>query len=240
MADLILIDDNSKGQREVYGASFIDEGQYSSIIAHYEQVNEASDLSFLSAAKCVFVHDSLEDFIDGIFDEFSHKAKEKIIDYLEIHNIQYVCFSDGHFGLIGKYDTHNNIVELKKSIFYNRLEPFLKNYATTSKLQFHILAYGANYKKEIVTRNVRSLLQKLGTKKPDESISIKDVMPISSVEHTFLAEIIEMAQPAIGIDYDGILDYIEDNDLKVNEFISKLNQILNSITRYGKNTYTWK
>ena len=47
MADIILIDDNSKGQRQIYGAAFIDDEVYSSIINHYEHFDGSSDLSFL-------------------------------------------------------------------------------------------------------------------------------------------------------------------------------------------------
>lgn len=240
MAVFILIDDNSKGQRETYGASFIDDNLYSSILSHYEHFNANSDLSFLNTAKCLFIHDSLEDFIDGAFDEHSHKAKDNIIDYLDQHKIQYVCFSDGHYSSIGKYDSDNNIVELKKSTFYGRLESFLKEYSITKEIQLHILAYGENYKKEIMTRNVRSLLQKYSTKRPEEIITLADVMPSSSEEPHYLEEIINMAQPKIGIDYDGVLDYIEDNDVTILDFTSKIKQILNSVSRYGKNNYTWE
>ena len=240
MADIILIDDNSHGQRQSYGAAFADDGLYSSILAHYEHLNASSDISFLSGAKCVFVHDSLEDFIDGSFDEKSHKAKDIIIDFLENKNIPYVCFSDGHYSSIGKYDSDNNIVELKKSAFYSRLESFLIEYSRSRIIQFHILAYGDNYKKELMTINVRSLLKKYISKHPDDIITSSDVMPSSEKEPHYLEEIVSMAQPGLGIDYNGILDYIEDNDVTVLDFTSRINRILNSFSRYGKNNYTWK
>lgn len=240
MADIILIDDNSKGQRQVYGASFIDDELYSSIIAHYERFNASSDISFLSDAKCVFIHDSLEDYINGSYNEHSHKAKDIIIEFLDVNNIPYVCFSDGDYSSIGQYDSDNNIVELKKSTFYSRLESFLKEYSNSNKIQLNILAYGENYKKEIMLRNVRSLFQKYSTKRPDEIITLRDIMPSTGEEPHFLEEIINMAQPKIEIDYNGVLDYIEDNDVTVLDFTSKIKQILNSVSRYGKNNYTWK
>lgn len=240
MAKIILIDDNSKGQRESYGAAYVDDDVYSSILAHYERLNSNSDLTFLSDAKCVFIHDSLEDFIDGSFEENSQKAKENIMEFLDNHSIKYVCFSDGHFSSIGEYDPNHNIVKLKKSVFYSRLEAFLKNYSVSNSLEFHILAYGENYKKEIVTRNVRSLFQKFGTKHSDEIITLKDIMPADEDEHHYLEEIINMAQPAIEIDYYGVLDFIDDNDVTVQEFTTRIKKILNSISSYGKNYYTWE
>ena len=240
MADIILIDDNSKGQRQIYGAAFIDDEVYSSIINHYEHFDGSSDLSFLSVVKCVFIHDSLEDFINGSFDEHSHQAKDNIIEFMDKNRIPYVCFSDGHFSSIGRFDSNHNIVELKKSAFYNRLESFLKEYAQNKVIQFNILAYGENYIKELMTKNVRSLFQKYSSKRPEEIILLRDVMPSSKEEPYYLEEIVEMAQPDLGMDYDGILDFIEDNDVTVSDFTLRINRILNSISRYGKNHYTWE
>ena len=42
------------------------------------------------------------------------------------------------------------------------------------------------------------------------------------------------------MDYNDILDYIEDNEISVRNFKLKINNILSSISKYGKNTYTWK
>lgn len=91
-----------------------------------------------------------------------------------------------------------------------------------------------------MTKNVRSLFQKYSSKRPEEIILLRDVMPSSKEEPHYLEEIVEMAQPDLGMDYDGILDYIEDNDVTVSDFTLRINRILNSISRYGKNHYTWE
>ncbi len=240
MSDFILLDDNSKGQREGFGVSFIDDELYSSVLSHYERFDGKSDISFLSSAKLVFYHESLEDFIDGEFVEHSQMARNKIENFILDHNVPYVCFSDGHPGSIGEFDTTNNIVKLKKSVFYSRLEPFLKKYLADNVIELRILAYGENFKKEIMTRNIRALFQKYSSKRPDETLTLKDVMPASDSEPHYLEEIVALAQPAIGLSYDELLDHIEDNDVSVFSFNSRIKQILNSISRYGKNNYTWK
>lgn len=55
-----------------------------------------------------------------------------------------------------------------------------------------------------------------------------------------MEKIIELSQPALGITYEDLLDYIEDNEVSVREFQSNINNIINSISLNGKNTYTWK
>ena len=75
MKSILLIDDNSKKQRQSYGASFVDDEVFESILNHIECVNKDFDLSILDEYGCVMVHDSLEDFIDDSFNENSHVAK---------------------------------------------------------------------------------------------------------------------------------------------------------------------
>ena len=78
MKKILLIDDNSKNQREVYDASFVDEEEYSDCLSHVEQVNSQSDLSFLDDVSCVMIHDSLEDYINGEYKSDSHKADDGV------------------------------------------------------------------------------------------------------------------------------------------------------------------
>ncbi len=69
MKSILLIDDNSRMQRQSYGASFVDDEIFESILHHMERVNKDFDLSILDDYRCVMIHDSLEDFINGSFDE---------------------------------------------------------------------------------------------------------------------------------------------------------------------------
>lgn len=238
MADIILIDDNSKGQRRSYGADYVDAGAYSDIICHIEQVNPSDDLSFLKTAKCVLIHDSLEDFINGNFDEHSHVTKDLIIHELDSNHIPYVCFSDGHG--FTDYDSDGNIVSLKKSEFYNRLKDFLEYYRANGILKFHILAYGKNYRKVLATKYAKALFQKFETKRPEDIMTIYDVKPATSDEPHYMEMIIELSQPALNISYDDLLNIIEDSEMSVKEFQTHINNIINSISLNGKNTYSWK
>lgn len=243
MKKIVLIDDNSKKQRIAYGASFVDDEEYNDILSHYEKVNCDTDPSFLKGCVCVLIHDSLEDYINGEFNQHSHIAKDIIVKYLDDYSIPYVCFSDGHQS-IGEYDPNKNLVSIKKSDFYNRLKYFLDYYRTEEIIQFHILAYGRNFQKELILRHVKALFQKLGDKRSDDLLSSADVMPVktgdSTTESAHLEEIILLAQPAIGYTYKDILNYIDDEEITVGEFRQRINKILDSISRNGKNTYTWK
>lgn len=239
MPKIILIDDNSRDQRRAYGADYIDENIFNDIVDHFERVNQNTDFSFLENALCVLINDSLEDFADGLFNPESHIAKNLVIKHLNCLKIPYVCFSDGHTPT-GIFDSNNNIVNLKKSEFYNRLRPFLEHYQRTHSLEFRILAYGKYYARTLITKYVRALFQKIEAKQPWEILSVFDIMPSDFIEPHYLEEIIMLSQPAIGIDYYELLDYIEDNDVTVNNFKTSIINILHSVTLYGKNTCTWK
>ena len=89
MKSILLIDDNSKMQRQSYGASFVDDEVFENILHHIECVNKDFNLSILDEYGCVMIHDSLEDFINGSFDENSHVAKDLIVEYLDDHQIPY-------------------------------------------------------------------------------------------------------------------------------------------------------
>ena len=239
MKSILLIDDNSKMQRQSYGASFVDDEVFKSVLDHIERVNKDFDLSILDEYSCVMIHDSLEDFLNDSFDENSHIAKDLITKYLDDHQIPYVLFSDGHEST-GVYDLSHNLVSVKKSDFYSRLRYFLNHYINESFLQFHILAYGSNFRKALVTRSIKALFQKFDTKDPNDRITIHDLKPSNSGEEHYLEEIINLSQPKLGMDYNDILDYIEDNEICVRDFKLKINNIIGSISKYGKNTYTWE
>lgn len=248
MKKIILIDDNSHDQRLIYGASFVDNDEYADVLIHLEQLNKDFDMSILAGCECVLIHDSLEDYIDGRFNQYSHEAKDIIGEYLDNNNTPYVSFSDGHQST-GEYDNDNNIVRLKKSDFYNRLKYFLDQYRAQGVAEFKILAYGRNFRKEMMIGYVKGLFRRLGSKRPKEILKSKDVMPEKTdsekkgsekTEVNYLAEIIDLAGPALGLDYDEMLNYIEDEEITVDEFRRKINKILDSISQNGKNSYTWE
>lgn len=235
---IYLIDDNSKGQRVGYGAIYIDEGLYDDILTHIEKMNGATDVSFLSKARLIMIHDSLEDFENGEFVEKSQRAKHNIVDLAQNNNILIVNFSDGHN--IPVMDSEGNIAQLKKADFYYRLKDFLEDYKEFGTIDLKILAYGKNWKSVLLKEEVKNFYNKICYKKNDDILCIKDVLPLKD-EPNYLKNIIDTySQPAIGKSYKEIIDYIEDDEITVGEFKHRIDKILISVNKYGKNTYTWK
>lgn len=241
---IYLIDDNAGNQREIYGAGFIDEGVFADYITHIERLGKDFDPSLvLKDTDVILMHDTLQDFIDGKFVEGSQSAKTKIEDFVKAKNIPLVNFSDGHDGP-GEFDTDGNINNLKKSLFYSRLYDFLEDLRSSGIPQIKILAYGKNYRKILLEREIKNLYVKLSGKTTDETLSLGDIIPTSRDESVkepnYLKHIVEMSQPALGMTYENILDYIEDEEITVGDFKHKLDSIFKSVSKYGKNTYTWK
>jgi hypothetical protein len=239
MKKIYLIDDNSKGQQAAYGASFVQDGGYDDVLCHLEQVNKDFDVSTLAGAACIMIHDSLEDFVDGHFVETSHTAQDNIIQFAETNHIPYVCFSDGHEPM-GEFDSASNLVRLKKSVFYARLTDFLDCYRSDGRIEFKVLAYGKNFQRYLLETMVKSLFLKFSGKQPTDTLTLADVMPKDRNEPAYLAQIIDLAQPTVGITYENLLDAIEDETLTVEVFKQQINQIFQSVSKYGKNTHTWQ
>ena len=235
MKKILLIDDNSKNQREVYDASFVDDETYSDCLSHVEQVNSQSDLSFLNDISCVMIHDSLEDYIDGEFKSDSHKAKDRIEEIIQSKNLPYVLFSDGH-GMTADWreDMPNIVFSIKKSEFYRHLKAFLDNYRETGKLDMRLIAYGKDFLKQLMTMWCQAFITKLADT-PDN-----EVIDISKIDKRSLRLIIENAQPKIGVSFDDIMCDIEDGNITAGCLRNNINNILSSIKKYGKNISSWK
>lgn len=91
-----------------------------------------------------------------------------------------------------------------------------------------------------MTKYVRGLFQQLDTKPESVVLSATDVLPVDSKEPHFLEEIVILSQPAIGMGYNDVLNFIDDEEITIKEFKARIKSILNSVIQYGKNTYTWK
>ena len=130
----------------------------------------------------------------------------------------------------------------KKADYYYRLKDFLENYKEAGVLELKILAYGKNWRNLLLKEEVKNLYKKISNKKNDEILNIRDVLPTSKIsEPNYLSNIIEKySQPNLGKSYNEILDYIEDEQITIGEFKQRIDKILISINKYGKNTYTWK
>lgn len=235
MKKILLIDDNSKNQREVYDAAFVDKEEYSDCLSHIEHVNSNSDLSFLNDVSCIMIHDSLEDYVNGEFKSDSHKAKEKIEDVIQSKNLPYVLFSDGH-GLIADWreDMPNMVFSIKKSEFYLHLRCFLDYYRATGELDMRLIAYGKDFLKQLMSMWCQTLISKM------TNISDNEILDISKVDKHSLRLIIENAQPKIGVSFDDVMCDIEDGNTTAGNLRDNINNILSSVKKYGKNISSWK
>lgn len=162
MNKIILIDDNCQNQRAAYGASYIDGGEFESCLVHLEELNEASDFSFLDNAACVMLHDSLTDNVDGTFIVGSRMAREIILNKIIERNIPYVLFSDGH-SIIGDWtpDNKNAVKSIKKSEFYRNLKAFLDLYKVSGIIDLRLIAFGANSDKRETVYIIHQLIDDL-------------------------------------------------------------------------------
>lgn len=235
MKKILLIDDNSKNQREVYDASFVDDELYSDCLSHIEQVNSQSDLSFLDDVSCVMIHDSLEDYIDGEFKSDSHKAKDKIEEIIQSKNLPYVLFSDGH-GMEADWreEMPDVVFSIKKSEFYRHLKSFLDHYKTTEEIDLRLIAYGKDFLKHLMSKWCQSIILKLADTPDDKLINI------SQIDKRSLRLVIENAQPKIGISFDEVMCDIEDGKITAGSLRNNINNILSNFKKYGQNISRWK
>lgn len=235
MKKVILIDDNSKNQREVYDAAFVDEGKYSDCLTHVEEVNSQSDLSFLNDASCVMIHDSLEDYVDGKFKSDSHKAKDRIEEIIQLKNLPYVLFSDGHSMTADwREDMPNVVFSIKKSEFYRHLKYFLDHYRKTGEIDFRIIAYGKDFLKQLMSLWCQAIISKLAATPDGEEINT------SKIDNRSLRLIIENAQPKVGVSFNDVMCDIEDGNITAGNLRNNINNILSSVKKYGKNISSWK
>lgn len=241
MKKITIIDDNSKNQRAEYGASFVDEDKYAEYLIHVEKLYAQSDLSFLEDAACVMVHDTLEDFIDGEFKSDSHKAKERVEEFVQDRNIPQVFFSDGHpMTAEWREDTPDVVYSIKKSEFYLHLHDFVLHYIDTGTIDMRIIAYGKEYKKELMTRWCQTIMSRLTNLSDGDIVDMPNKKEDKEAMQKDLRQIIEGAQPEIGITSDEILARIEDQEMKAGELRANLNKIISNVKKYGKNISSWK
>ena len=238
MKKIFLIDDNKMNQREAYGASFVDEGVYADVLVHIEQLNADSDLSFLDDAACVMFHDSLEDYIDGMFDEESHKARMLIDERIQDENIPYVIFSDGHDKTANWREESPNVVySIKKSEFYLHLNDFIQTYIDSGNLDMRIIAYGKDFIKKQMSDWHQKVFSAISELDDNDFVGIH---LFGATERSALRQIIEKSQPKIGVSFNDVMCGIEDEEVSAGRLRLNLNNIINSVKKYGKNICSWK
>ena len=226
MNKIILIDDNKLNQREIYGASFVDIEEYEDCLSHVEQLNENSDFSFLDAAACVLLHDSLEDYVDGKYMSGSRMAKELIKDKIK-DRIPYAIFSDGH-SIIGDWNpSERNVVRsIKKSEFYRNLKGFLDAYRESGHIDLRLIAYGCDYKK----RELVVLLQKVFDEL--KNVNDREILTFSFVDTDLLERFFKKVKHVSSLTYEKLCDSINAGKLTVGKFKAYINSLASHAIKY--------
>lgn len=227
MNKIILIDDNCQNQRAAYGASYIDGGEFESCLVHLEELNEASDFSFLDNAACVMLHDSLTDNVDGTFIVGSRMAREIILNKIIERNIPYVLFSDGH-SIIGDWtpDNKNAVKSIKKSEFYRNLKAFLDLYKVSGIIDLRLIAFGANSDKRETVYIIHQLIDDLDNYKD------KDLVSLEILDEVLYLRFFELAKNVATSSYAKVCQMVSEHKLTVSNLRIYLNLLASRAIRY--------
>ena len=226
MKKIILIDDNKSNQREIYGATFVDNEEYEDCLVHKEHLNENSDFSFLDDAACVLLHDSFEDYVDGKYVSGSQMARARINDKIK-DKIPYVVFSDGH-SIIGDWNpSERNVVRsIKKSEFYRNLKGFLDAYRESSHIDLRLIAYGSDYEK----RELVILLQKVFDEL--KNVNDKEILTFSFIDAHLLERFFKKVKHVSSLTYVKLCDSINAGKLTVGKFKAYINSLASHAIKY--------
>ena len=228
MNKIILIDDNKSNQREIYGAAFVDNGEYEDCLIHKEQLNENSDFSFLDDVACVLLHDSLADFVDGQYVSGSRMAKEFVMEKIKANNIPYVVFSDGH-SIIGEWSqTKPDVVSsIKKSEFYRNLKGFLDTYRETGHIDLRLIAYGNEFEKRELIYLLQQIFDELNL------ITEKETLNLSSVNKDLIERFYDRIKlVSNNVTFEKLCDSIETGRLTVGKFKAYINSLVSHAIKY--------
>lgn len=228
MNKIILIDDNKSNQREIYGAAFVDNGEYEDCLIHKEQLNENSDFSFLDDVACVLLHDSLADFVDGQYVSGGRMAKEFVMEKIKANNIPYVVFSDGH-SIIGEWSqTKPDVVSsIKKSEFYRNLKGFLDTYRETGHIDLRLIAYGNEFEKRELIYLLQQIFDELNL------ITEKETLNLSSVNKDLIERFYDRIKlVSNNVTFEKLCDSIETGRLTVGKFKAYINSLVSHAIKY--------
>ncbi len=242
---IYLIDDNQNNQRlNNYNITFVEDGvfkNYLNSIQTIEKRNSNSDIShleYLKNADCILLHSTTEDYDSEkgfLSSSITNVIKIKEIISQEGVIIPLVLFSNS----MGEADFNfeNNpryIRSIKKNLFYERLFDFLEHYKNTGKVELRIIAWGKNFSAKEASKLAIEILNSLFLKNNSDDLMLTDLSPMLNSFKSF----IEFAVP--DNDINEILNQIEDNPIKIQDFKRKIVQITESYAKYGKNIHPWK
>lgn len=240
---IYLIDDNQNNHRENMGIDYIRDGVFADIITSVEKIekrslSDLSNLDFLRDADCILLHYSTEDydFENKTFVSGSRTNAIKIIEYIsqEGDEIPLVLFSNG---MVDDFSFNNEDIrfvrELNKNSFYSRLYDFLEYYRANKSIELRILIYGKNFIFKEVEMLANTILNSLITIDGNNRFSVS----LFQDTKVSLLRLIEISKNSYS--KETIIDYLNNESLSVNEFREKINLIVESFLKYGKNIYPW-
>lgn len=241
---IYLIDDNQNWHRENIGINFVNDEVYADVLMTIEKIekralSDLSHLDYLKEADCILLHYSTEDydFDNEFFISGSRTNVVKIVESIaeEGDKIPLVLFSNGMGEpIVDDKDNIRFIREINKNVFYSHLFDFIEHYKKSGKIELRIVAWGKNYvSKEISALGVL-LLDKLAYLKGDDKFDIKFCADIQSELQRFIE--LSLTKDDISV----ILEDLKNNPVTINEFREKINLIIESFLKYGKNIYPWK
>lgn len=242
---IYLVDDNQNNQRfNNYNITFVEDYIFEGYLTSIEKLevgknfSDTSHLEFLRTADCILLHNTAEDydkekgFLSGSKTNVL-KIKELISQEGEI--IPLVLFSNSMGE--AEFDFENNtnyISSIKKNLLYERLFDFMEHYRNTGKVELRIIAWGKNYPVREIIKYAIVILKTLEKKNNLDDLLLTDL----SEELNSLKSFIELSLPRTGI--NSILNKIEDEPMKVQDFKRMINLITESYAKYGKNIHSWK
>lgn len=230
---IYLIDDNQTNQQvEKFGINYIQTNEFSDFLISLNKIEKNSNLSFLHNAKCILLHATTEDVVNGFFISGSLSNTTKIIKDISDNGdkIPLVLFSE-QMNEIAIMTSNRHIRSIKKSVFYLNLYDFLLYFKENNSIEFKILAFGKNYKSVEVARFVNILTEKFIFRNQD------DLLKINEINLKIFKELTETAVSSI--DFDDFITTLEDHPITIKKFIENLSLINQSFTQYGKNIYGW-
>ena len=241
---IYLLDDNQHNQRaNNYNLTFIEEGLFDGYLKSISKIETGTSLSnldhleFLTSAKCILVHSTMEDYDSSIgFMPGSTTNVMRIKEEIscEGDKIPLVVFSNS----MGEADCNlranpNYIRGIKKNLFYERLYDFLLHYKETREVDLRIIALGPNYVSLEVAKLGLEILEGLQMKNNSDRITLSDLSDVLSSFVLFVNQTLPEQT------LEEILNEIEDSTMSIQVFRSKVNQITESYSKYGRNIHSW-
>lgn len=242
---IYLIDDNQQNQRlNNYNITFVEDGVFDGHLTSIEKIeqgqsfSDTSHLEFLKSADCILLHPTTEDydkdkgFLSGSKTN-ALKIKELISN--EGDMIPLVLFSNSMGEAEFDFESNPNYISsIKKNLFYERLFDFLEHYKNTGRVELRIIAWGKNFMSKEVSKLAFEILSAMESKNNSDDLLLPDLSKVLKSFKSF----VELTLPKSNI--DEMLNEIEDNPIKIQDFKKKINQITESYAKYGKNVYSWK